>query len=149
MPNTIELHRVFCAPPERVYKAFLNPDALARWLPPYGFVARIDHVEAKVGGTFKMSFINFGTGKAESFGGQYLELVPNEIIRYTDKFDDPNLSGDIEVTVILKKVLNGTDVHIRQSGLPDVIPVEFCYAGWQQSLAQLTLLVEANIPEPG
>ena len=149
MPNTIELHRVFCAPPERVYKAFLNPDALARWLPPYGFVARIDHVEAKVGGTFKMSFINFGTGKAESFGGQYLELVPNEIIRYTDKFDDPNLSGDIEVTVILKKVLNGTDVHIRQSGLPDVIPVGFCYAGWQQSLAQLTLLVEANIPEPG
>jgi uncharacterized protein YndB with AHSA1/START domain len=149
MPNTIQLHRVFKSTPEKVYRAFLEPDAMAKWLPPYGFVAKVHHLEAKVGGSFKMSFTNFGTGKSESFGGEYLELVPYERLRYTDKFDDPNLPGEIQVTVTLKQVSCGTEVNIEQSGLPDVIPVEACYLGWQESLMQLAKLVEPEIPDHG
>lgn len=145
--NTICLHRVLRSSPEKVYRAFLEPDALARWIPPYGFICKVHHLDAKVGGTFKMSFTNFGTGKGHSFGGEYLELVPHERLRYTDKFDDPNLSGVITVTVNLKKVLCGTEVNIEQAGLPAVIPVEMCYLGWQESLAQLAKLVEPEIPE--
>lgn len=149
MPNTIQFHRVLRATPEKVYRAFVEPDAMAKWLPPYGFIAKVHHLEAKVGGSFRMSFINFGTGKSESFGGEYLELVPYERLRYTDKFDDPNLPGEIQVTVTLKQVSCGTEVNIQQSGLPDVIPVEACYLGWQESLAQLARLVEPDIPDQG
>jgi len=145
--HTIRLHRVLRSSPEKVYRAFLEPDALARWIPPYGFTCKVHHLDAKVGGTFKMSFTNFGTGKGHSFGGEYLELVPQERLRYTDKFDDPNLPGVITVTVNLKKVLCGTEVNIEQAGLPAVIPVEMCYLGWQESLAQLAQLVEPEIPE--
>ena len=144
--NTVRLHRVLRSTPEKVYRAFLEADAMAKWLPPYGFTCKVHHLEAKVGGTFKMSFTNFGTGNGHSFGGTYLELVPHERIRYTDKFDDPNLKGEIQVTVQLKKVLCGTEVHIEQSGIPAVIPAEMCYLGWQESLAQLTTLVEPEIP---
>jgi uncharacterized protein YndB with AHSA1/START domain len=145
--NTIQLHRVFCAPPERIYRAFLDADALAKWLPPNGFTAKVHHMDAKVGGTFKMSFTNFTTGKSHSFGGEYLELVPYKLIRYTDKFDDPNLPGEMQVTIILKPVSVGTEVNIVQAGLPDVIPVEACYLGWQESLTLLTKLIEAEIPD--
>ena len=145
MPNTVRLHRVLPTRPEKVYRAFLEADALAKWLPPNGFTCTVHHLEAKVGGTFKMSFRNFTTGNGHSFGGQYVELVPNERLRYTDKFDDPNLAGDIVVTVTLKKVSVGTDVHIVQEGLPDVIPVEACYLGWQESLKNLARLVEPEI----
>ena len=145
--HTIRLHRVLKSTPEKIYRAFLDADALARWLPPYGFTGKMHHFEAKVGGTFRMSFTNFTTGKGHTFGGEYLELVPQERIRYTDKFDDPNLPGVIEVTVILKKVLCGTDVQIEQAGVPAVIPAEMCYLGWQESLAQLAHLVEPEIPE--
>lgn len=146
MPGTVRLHRVLRAPPEVVYKAFLDPDAMARWLPPYGFIAKVQHMDAKVGGTFRMSFHNFRTGSGHAFGGTYLELVPGERLRYTDKFDDPNLAGEIVVTVNLKKVSCGTELNVEQAGIPDVIPPEMCYLGWQESLAQLARLVEPDIP---
>ena len=145
--NTVRLHRVLAAKPEKVYRAFIDGDAMARWLPPNGFTGKVHHLDAKVGGAFKMSFTNFTTGKSISFGGEYLELVPHERIRYTDRFDDPNLPGEIHVTVTLKKVSVGTEVHIEQTGLPAVIPVEACYLGWQQSLIQLAMLVEPEIPD--
>jgi uncharacterized protein YndB with AHSA1/START domain len=145
MPNTVRLHRVLTTTPEKIYRAFLEADALAKWLPPNGFTATMHHSEPKVGGTFRMSFRNFTTGEAHSFGGEYLELVPHERIRYTDKFDDPNLPGNIQVTVTLRQVSVGTEVNIVQEGLPDVIPVEACYLGWQQSLANLANLVEPDI----
>ena len=147
MPDTVRLHRVLKAPPDKVYRAFLNPDAMAKWIAPFGFTCAVHHMEPKVGGTFKMSFTNFTTGKGHSFGGEYLELVPNERLHYTDKFDDPNLPGVIKVTVTLKKVMCGTDLNVTQEGIPDVIPVEMCYLGWQESLIQLAMLVEPNIPE--
>ena len=146
MPNTIRLHRVLRATPERTYRAFLDPDAMAKWLPPYGFTGKVHHVDPKVGGTHKMSFTNFTTGKSHSFGGRYLELMPNERIRYTDKFDDPNLPGEMQVTVTLKKVSCGTELTIVQEGVPDVIPAEACYLGWQESLAQLAQLADPEIP---
>ncbi len=147
MPTgTVRLHRVLRAPPGRVYKAFLNADAIAKWLPPYGFTCKVHHMEAQVGGTFRMSFSNFGTGGEHSFGGKYLELVPNERIRYADKFDDPNLPGEMQVTVILAQVSCGTDLSIVQEGIPEAIPVEMCCLGWQESLAQLANLVEPEIP---
>ncbi len=145
--NTIRLHRVLAAKPERVYKAFLDADAMVKWLPPNGFTAKINQMEAKVGGTYKMSFINFTTGKSHSFGGKYVELIPYERLRYTDKFDDPNLPGEIQVTINLKKVTVGTELSIVQEGVPDVIPAEACYLGWQESLNLLKLLVEAEIPD--
>ncbi len=144
--HTIRLHRVLRAKPERVYRAFLDADAMAKWLPPYGFTCKVHHLEARIGGTFRMSFANFGTGHTHSFGGTYLELVPGERLRYTDKFDDPNLPGEITVTVTLRKVLCGTEVHVEQAGIPAVIPAEMCYLGWQESLAQLANLVEPDIP---
>lgn len=147
MPTgTIQLHRVLRANPERVYRAFLDADAMAKWLPPYGFTCKVHHMEAKVTGTFKMSFQNFSTGQAHSFGGEYRELVPGELIRYTDKFDDPNLPGEMQVTVSLKQVSCGTEINIVQEGIPEVIPLEMCYLGWQESLAQLAHLVEPDIP---
>jgi uncharacterized protein YndB with AHSA1/START domain len=145
--NTIRLHRVFRATPERVYRAFLDPDALAKWLPPNGSTGKVHHLDAKVGGSHKMSFANFSTGQSHSFGGKYLELVPQERIRYTGKFDDPKLPGELQVTVTLKKVSVGTEVTIVQDGVPEVIPPEACYLGWQESLTLLAKLVEAEIPE--
>lgn len=145
MPSTIRLHRVFKAPPERVYRAFLDPAAMCKWLPPYGFTCTIDHVDARVGGTHKASFTNFTTGKSHSFGGTYVELKPNERIRYTDKFDDANLPGEMNVTVEFKAVLCGTELTIEQAGVPDVIPAEMCYLGWQESLVQLGRLVDPEI----
>ena len=145
--STIRLHRVFRATPERIYRAFLDADAMTKWLPPNGFTGKVHHMDPMVGGTFKMSFTNFTTGKSHSFGGQYLELVPQERIRYTDNFDDPNLPGEIRVTVTLKKVSCGTEVNIVQEGVPDVIPAEACYLGWQESLILLGKLVEAEIPD--
>lgn len=147
MPGTIQLHRVLRSTPERVYRAFLDADALVKWLPPNGFTAKVHHMDAKVGGTFKMSFTNFTTGNSHSFGGEYLALTPHERIRYTDKFDDPNLPGEMQVTITLKQVSVGTEVSITQAGIPDVIPTEACYLGWQESLALLTKLVEAEIPD--
>jgi uncharacterized protein YndB with AHSA1/START domain len=144
--NAVHLHRVLTAKPEKVYRAFLEPDALARWLPPNGFTAKVHHMDAKVGGTFKMSFTNFGSGSVISFGGDYLELVPNERLRYTDQFDDPNLPGVMQVTVNLKKVSLGTEVDIVQDNIPEVIPLEACYLGWQESLRNLARLVEPEIP---
>ncbi len=143
--NTVRLHRVLHAPPERVYRAFLTADALVKWLPPNGFFATMHRMEAHVGGTFRMSFTNFTTGQSHSFGGEYLELVPNELIRYTDKFDDPNLVGIMHVTVSLKAVSCGTELNVTQEGIPDVIPVEMCYLGWQESLILLAKLVEPEI----
>ena len=147
MPNTIRLHRVLRAKPERVYRAFLDADAMAKWLPPSGFTGKVHHLDAKVGGTHKMSFTNFTSGKSHSFGGKYLEMKPNELIRYTDKFDDPNLPGEMQVTVALKKVSCGTELTIVQEGVPDVIPADPCYLGWQESLAQLANLVDPEIPD--
>jgi uncharacterized protein YndB with AHSA1/START domain len=144
--GTVKLHRVLRASPERVYRAFLEPEAMAKWLPPYGFTCKVHHMEAKVGGTFRMSFRNFGTGAEHAFGGEYLELVPHQKIRYTDRFDDPNLPGEMVATVSLRQVSCGTEVEIVQEGLPEVIPVEMCYLGWQESLAQLATLVEPEIP---
>ncbi len=144
--HTIRLHRVLRCPPEKVYRAFLDADAMAKWLPPHGFTGRVHHSDAKVGGTFRMSFRNFSTGHSHAFGGSYLELVPHERLRYTDTFDDPNLPGEIEVTVVLKKVSVGTDISIVQAGVPAVIPEEACYLGWQESLNQLAHLVEPDIP---
>jgi uncharacterized protein YndB with AHSA1/START domain len=147
MPSTIRLHRVLRGAPERVYRAFLDADAMVKWLPPNGFTGRVHHMDARVGGSYKMSFTNFTTGKSHSFGGEYLELAPGERIRWTDKFDDPNLPGTMHVSVTLKKVSCGTDVNIVQEGVPDVIPAEACYLGWQESLALLAKLVEAEIPD--
>jgi len=147
MPNTIRLHRVLRSTPERVYRAFLDADALAKWLPPNGFTCKVHHLEAKVGGMHKMSFTNFTTGKGHSFGGTYLELVPHERIRYTDKFDDANLPGEMQVTITLKKVICGTELNVVQEGVPDMIPTEMCYLGWQESLILLAKLVEPEIPE--
>lgn len=145
--NTIRLHRVLATKPEKVYRAFTEADAMAKWLPPQGFTCHVEHLDAKVGGTFRMSFTNFTTGKGHSFGGEYLELVPHERIRYTDRFDDPNLPGIMNVTVTLKAVSTGTEINIEQAGVPAVIPPEACYLGWQQSLVQLAQLVEPDIPE--
>ena len=147
MPNTIQLHRVLRTTPERVYRAFLDPDAMAKWLPPNGFTGKVHHMEPRVGGTYKMSFTNFTSGRSHSFGGEYLELVTNERLRYVDRFDDPNLPGDMQVTVTIRKVLVGTEVQIVQEGVPDVIPAEACYLGWQESLTLLAKLVEAEIPD--
>jgi uncharacterized protein YndB with AHSA1/START domain len=144
--GTVRLHRVLRAPPERIYKAFLNPEAMAKWLPPHGFTCQVHHLDAKVGGTYKMSFTNFATGRSESFGGEYLELVPNQRLCHTDKFDDPNLPGEMRVTVDLKRVACGTELSIVQEGIPAVIPTEMCYLGWQESLTLLAQLVEAEIP---
>ena len=145
--NTVNLHRVLAAKPEKIYRAFLEPDAMAKWLPPNGFTCRVHHMQAKVGGTYKMSFTNFTTEKTMSFGGEYRELVENERLRFTDNFDDPNLPGEIQVTVDLKKVSLGTEMTIVQEGLPTVIPLEACYVGWQQSLNNLAKLVEPEIPD--
>ena len=145
--GTIRLHRVLRASPEHVYRAFVDADAMAKWIPPYGFYCKVHHMEAVVGGSYKMSFTNFRTGHNRSFGGEYLELVPFERIRYTDRFDDPNLPGEIRTTVSLKPVLCGTEVSIVQKSLPEAIPLEMCYLGWQESLAQLAMLVEPDVPD--
>lgn len=145
--RTVRLHRVLRCPPQKIYRAFTEADALARWLPPYGFVCQVHQMDARVGGSFRMSFINFGSGNGHSFGGEYLELVPGERIRYTDRFDDPNLPGTLEVTVTLKPVVCGTELSVQQTGIPEVIPLEMCYLGWQESLAQLATLVEPEIPD--
>ena len=145
--NTIRLHRVLRAAPEKIYKAFLDPDAMAKWLPPNGFTGNVQQMDAKVGGSYKMSFTNFTTGKSHSFGGKYVELTPHKRIRYTDKFDDPTLPGEMQTTVTLKKVSCGTELNIVQEGVPSVIPPEACYLGWQESLALLAKLVEAEIPD--
>lgn len=145
--NSVRLHRVLRAAPERVYRAFLDPDAMAKWLPPYGFTCKVDRMDARVGGTFRMSFTNFSTGHSHSFGGEYRELVPHERIRYSDTFDDPNLPGEMETTVTLRAVSCGTEIGITQEGIPEVIPAEMCYLGWQESLAQLATLVEPSIPD--
>ena len=147
MSNTIRLHRVLRAAPERVYRAFLEPAAMTKWLPPNGFVGTVHHIDARVGGSYKMSFTNFSTGSSHSFGGEYLELVPHERLRYRDKFDDPNLPGEMQVTVSLKAVSCGTELTVLQDGVPDVIPPEACYLGWQESLVLLAQLVEAEIPD--
>ena len=144
--GTVTLHRVLKSTPDKVYRAFLNPAAMAKWLPPYGFTCTVHHMDAKVGGTFEISFENFTTGVAHSFGGEYLELVPGQLLRYTDKFEDPNMPGVLGVTVSLKAVLCGTEINVVQSGIPAVIPTEMCYLGWQESLAQLALVVEPVIP---
>ena len=146
MPSTIRLHRVIRTTPDKVYKAFLDPDAMAKWLPPHGFTGRVHEIDARVGGSYRMSFTNLSNGQSHSFGGEYLELVPNELIRHTDKYDDPNLPGEMQVTVTFKPVSVGTEVNIVQEGIPDVIPTEACYLGWQESLSLLAQLVEADIP---
>ena len=145
--NTVELHRVLRAPPERIYRAFLDADAMVKWLPPHGFTGKVHHLDAKVGGAYKMSFTNFTTGHSHSFGGEYLELMPNELIRHTDSFDDPNLPGEMETTISLKQVFCGTELNIVQEGIPEAIPLEACYLGWQESLTLLVQLVEAEISE--
>jgi uncharacterized protein YndB with AHSA1/START domain len=145
--NTVKLHRVLRAPAERVYRAFLDPEAMVKWIPPHGFTGKIHHMDLRVGGGYRMSFTNFGTGKSHSFGGTYLELTPHERIRYSDSFEDPNLPGEMQVTITLKTVLCGTELEIIQEGVPAVIPVEFCYLGWQESLNLLCLLVEPEIPD--
>jgi uncharacterized protein YndB with AHSA1/START domain len=147
MPSTVRLHRVFTTSPKKLYRAFLEADAMAKWLPPNGFTCTVHQFEPKVGGTFKMSFRNFTTGNSHSFGGEFLELVPDERLRYTDRFDDPNLPGEIRVTVELKKVSVGTEINIEQAGIPDLIPAEACYLGWQESLRNLAKLVEPEINE--
>ena len=147
MPSTIRLHRVLRSTPDRVYRAFLDAEAKVKWLPPNGFTGKVHHIDARVGGTYKMSFTNFTTGKSHSFGGEYRELVPFERIRYTDKFEDPNLPGEMQTTVTLKRVSCGTELDVVQEGLPEAIPLEMCYLGWQESLAQLVKLVEPEIPD--
>ena len=147
MPNTVQLHRVLRSTPDRVYRAFLDADAMSKWLPPNGFTGKVHEINARVGGKYRMSFTNFTSGKSHSFGGEYLELVPNERIRHTDRFDDPNLPGEMTVTITLKKVLVGTELKIVQEGIPDVIPAEACVLGWQESLTLLAKLVEAEIPD--
>lgn len=145
MPGAVRFHRVLKAPPERVYRAFTTPEAMAKWIPPHGFTCTVHHMEPRVGGTFRMSFTNFTTQQSHSFGGEYVELVPDELLRYTDKFDDPGLPGVMQVTISLKPVSCGTELNIVQEGIPDVIPVEMCYLGWQESLTLLSLLVEPDI----
>ena len=145
--HAVRLHRVLCATPERIYRAFLDADAMAKWLPPHGFTGKVHQMDARVGGTYQMSFTNFGTGSSHSFGGTYVELKPNEFIRYTNKFDDPGLPGEMQTTVILKQVFCGTDVNITQEGIPAMIPAEACYMGWQESLVLLAQLVEPEIPD--
>lgn len=145
--NTVKLHRVLAAKPERVYKAFIDPDAMAKWLPPNGFTGKVHEMDARVGGRYKMSFTNFSTGSSHSFGGEFLELVPNEKLRYSDRFDDPNLPGEMQTTISIKEVSVGVEVNIVQEGIPEVIPVEACYLGWQESLTLLAKLVEAEIPD--
>jgi uncharacterized protein YndB with AHSA1/START domain len=147
MPSTIRLHRVIRTTPEKLYRAFLDPDAKAKWLPPHGFTGKVLHSDARVGGSYKMSFTNFTTGQSQSFGGSYTELVPHELIRHTDRFDDPNLPGEMQVTIQFRKVSVGTEVNITQEGVPDVIPAEACYLGWQESLTLLTQLVEPHIAD--
>lgn len=149
MPGTVRLHRILRSKPERVYRAFLEADAMVKWLPPHGFTGKVEHLDARVGGTYKMSFRNFTTGNSHSFGGKYLELVPNQRIRHTDVFDDPNLPGELMVTIDIKPVLCGVELNIVQEGIPDVIPVEMCYQGWQESLTLLAQLVEPEIPDQG
>jgi uncharacterized protein YndB with AHSA1/START domain len=148
-PNTVHLHRVLRAPAERVYRAFLDPDAMAKWLPPHGFTAKVHELQARVGGGYRTSFTNFGTGKSHAFSGKYLELTPHERIRYTDAFEDPNLPGEMQATITLRPVACGTELKIVQEGVPAVIPVEMCYLGWQESLGQLAQLVEPEIPDEG
>jgi uncharacterized protein YndB with AHSA1/START domain len=143
--GAVNLHRVLRAPPERIYRAFLEAQALAKWLPPYGFTCQVHHLEARVGGSFRMSFTNFGSGNSHSFGGEYLELIPHTRIRYVDRFDDPNLPGEMQVTVSLRPVLCGTEITVLQEGIPQAIPVEMCYLGWQESLLQMATLVEPDI----
>jgi uncharacterized protein YndB with AHSA1/START domain len=145
--NTVRLHRVLRAPADRVYRAFLDADAMVKWLPPHGFTAKVHHMDAKVGGSYRMSFTNFSTGQSHAFGGKYLELTPHERLRYTDQFEDPNLPGEMQTTITLRKVSCGTELSIVQEGLPAVIPLEACYLGWQDSLSLLASLVEAEIPE--
>jgi len=147
MPNSVQFHRVLRATPEKVYRAFLDADAMAKWLPPNGFTGKVHHVDARVGGTYKISFTNFSTGRSHSFGGEYLELVPHERIRHTDRFDDPNLPGEMRTTINLKQVFCGTELNIVQEGLPDVIPPQACCLGWQESLTLLAALVEPEIPD--
>jgi uncharacterized protein YndB with AHSA1/START domain len=147
MPNTVQFHRVLRTTPERLYRAFIDPDAMVKWLPPNGFTGKVHHMEPRVGGTYKMSFTNFTSGKSHSFGGQYLEVVPNERLRWSDRFDDPNLPGEMTTTLRLKKVSVGTELNIVQEGIPDVIPAEACVQGWQESLALLAMLVEPEIPD--
>ena len=148
MPGTVKLHRVFTSKPERVYKAFIDPDAMSKWLPPNGFTGKVHEMDARIGGSYKMSFTNFSTGNSHSFGGEFVEMVPNERLVYTDKFDDPNLPGEMRTTVTIKQVSVGVELNVVQEGIPDAIPVEACYLGWQESLALLKMLVEAEIPEP-
>lgn len=148
MSGTVKLHRVFKAPAARVYRAFIDPDAMAKWLPPNGFTGKVHEMDARVGGSYKMSFTNMTTGNSHSFGGEYLELVPNERIRHTDKFDDPNMPGEMQTTITFKQVMVGTEVEIVQEGIPDMIPIEMCYLGWQESLNLLAMLVEPEIPMP-
>jgi len=145
--NKITLHRIFTASPEKVFKAFTDADAMASWLPPYGFVCKVHNLDAQVGGKYKMSFTNFGSGNSHSFGGEYLEIIPNEYLKYTDEFDDPNLPGQMVTTIHLRKVICGTEITVTQEGIPDVIPTEMCYLGWQESLEKLKKLVETNIPD--
>jgi uncharacterized protein YndB with AHSA1/START domain len=145
--NTIRLHRVLRAPADRVYRAFIDPDAMVKWLPPHGFTGKVHQMDARAGGGYRMSFTNFGTGKTHNFGGKYVELVPNERLRYTDRFEDPNLPGEMQVTISLRKVSCGTELEITQEGVPAVIPAEACYLGWQESLSMLASLVEAQIPD--
>jgi uncharacterized protein YndB with AHSA1/START domain len=146
-PNTVRLHRVLRCPPERLYRAFIDPDAMSKWLPPHGFTGKVHHMDARVGGGYRMSFTNFSTGKSHAFGGKFIELQPGERIRYTDQFEDPNLPGEMRTTVTLRKVSCGTEITIVQEGIPDVIPIEACYLGWQESLFLLARLVEAEIPD--
>jgi uncharacterized protein YndB with AHSA1/START domain len=145
--NKVNLHRVFTAPVEKVFRAFINADAMASWLPPYGFVCKVHTLDAKVGGSYKMSFTNFSTNYSHSFGGEYLEIIPNELLKYSDQFDDPNLPGQMITTIQLKSVLCGTELFVTQEGIPDSIPIEMCYLGWQESLDKLKRLVEPNIPD--
>jgi len=147
MSNTVQLHRVIGAPPERVYRAFIDPEALVKWLPPHGFTAKVHQIDVRVGGGYKMSFTNFSAKKSHSFGGKYVELKPYELLRYTDKFDDPNMPGEMEVTITFREVSCGTELKITQEGIPDAIPTEMCYLGWQQSLSMLAELVEPEIPD--
>lgn len=147
MPNKITLHRVFAANPEKVFQAFANEDALASWLPPYGFIAKVQQMDFKIGGTYKMSFTNFSTGKSQSFEGRYIEIVPNELLKYTDRFDDPNLPGEMATTITFRKVICGTELNATQENIPDMIPTEMCYLGWQDSLEKLKRLVEPEIPD--
>lgn len=147
MPGTVQLHRVFTAPPERVYRAFTDPDALVKWMAPHGFTAKVHSMDARVGGGYKMSFTNFSTKSSHSFGGKYTEMKPNQLLKYTDKFDDPNMPGEMQMTISFREVIGGTEVKITQEGIPDAIPVEMCYVGWQQSLYLLSHVVEPNIPD--